>query len=1127
MAFIKNNNLTNSQPLTDVRNIFIGRTKELDFFKREILQLEDPTYNSISIWGNAGVGKSTLLTKFIDVTHGLDFKDYCLTAHVDERQATPASIMEKFADQLRIAGYPLVDFEQALRNYKDILRHLRTRQEAGRETFLQNYIFDSANSVFKDNPSLLANPVEKTSPIIQNFEREYRFRQLFKDFERIDDPLGELTTTFISDLKYLANSSVALSPRNVKHRRKILLFFDSFDQLAADAIPWLLNYFLEADINSNVVLVAAGRMVIERSIQSYQRRWQKYKSTIYPILLDSFTEDETRDYLIAQGITGVDRISTLLRLSGGLPYSVSLLTSNSQGEVDLTKDVVDNFLGGIPEHEEMKRQLALEAALLTRPFNQDDLEAFSYLSVNDRPIFYRWLCDQPFVRSNPQDGRHAYHDLARDNFSRHLCQDSPNRCQSTREALAHHYQHLLEKIQVDVNKEFHKTTEWLELVLALVHQLLLLPAEESHITAIQQILEAYEHTNAEQDGEVIRLLRGISEDDLTNMANTDARWIAKYLIQYIESNQGKREQELLAATSFFIEKLEPKVSSKSLLLAHIYSKRGNTYASLKKYQQAIADFNQALKYNASYANAYISRGQVYYALKRYDEALIDFDSALEINSNNQRGLIGRGQTYQTLKRYEEALRDFDHAIELDKELNPIFYMLKGQLLYIIHRYEESAASLIKALRKEPKFPPVWILLAQAYQELYPHEEIPGLLKAFPVTEANSASVIVNRAEALNTIDHYEEAIVEFTCAIELEPQNIRAIVQRGRAYDKLECFEEAINDFTLSLKLKNDDVQAFINRGQTYNHLKRYTDAMHDFTSALGHKPNDAYVLLCRSETYKYMRQYREALRDLDRVMELDKKLEHQVLKQKGEVLRASGRKEEALNAFLEALKTKTTCRECWRNLAVTYEVLEDRSSTAKWLRELSVSDISGESILTCCADALKHTGHYEEALMMFTEALTFKPNDIKSMISRGQIYCKLGCYTEAFCDYDRVIKRHINVPHEAQEQKGKILLELGRNEEALNAFLEALKTKTTCRECWRNLAVTYEVLEDRSSTAKWLRELSVSDISGESILTCCADALKHTGHYEEALMMFTEALTFKPNDIKSMISRGQIYCKL
>src|SRR5258707_10340302 len=119
MAFIKNNNLTNSQPLTDVRNIFIGRTKELDFFKREILQPEDPAYNIISIWGNAGVGKSTLSSKFRDIASSPDFKDYCLTAQVDERQATPTSIMEKFADQLRIAGYPLVDFEKALDTYKD------------------------------------------------------------------------------------------------------------------------------------------------------------------------------------------------------------------------------------------------------------------------------------------------------------------------------------------------------------------------------------------------------------------------------------------------------------------------------------------------------------------------------------------------------------------------------------------------------------------------------------------------------------------------------------------------------------------------------------------------------------------------------------------------------------------------------------------------------------------------------------------------------------------------------------------------------------------------------------------------------------------------------------------------
>ncbi len=173
MAFIKNKNAANSPISTDLRNIFIGRAKELVFFAREILQPEDPAYNIISIWGNAGVGKSTLLTKFIDIASSPDFKDYCLTAQADERRATPTSIMEKFAEQLRIAGYPLVDFEKALDTYMDSLRNLRTRQDMQRAIFPQSNKFEPASIISRDNLNFRENSREKINAIAQNFEIGY------------------------------------------------------------------------------------------------------------------------------------------------------------------------------------------------------------------------------------------------------------------------------------------------------------------------------------------------------------------------------------------------------------------------------------------------------------------------------------------------------------------------------------------------------------------------------------------------------------------------------------------------------------------------------------------------------------------------------------------------------------------------------------------------------------------------------------------------------------------------------------------------------------------------------------------------------------------------------------------
>ena len=434
------------------------------------------------------------------------------------------------------------------------------------------------------------------------------------------------------------------------------------------------------------------------------------------------------------------------------------------------------------------------------------------------------------------------------------------------------------------------------------------------------------------------------------------------------------------------------------------------------------------------------------------------------------------------------------------------------MLYKMGRYKEAAEFLTEVVRAESTIELSWIWLARAYQELHPYREIPGLLKALSVPDGNSASVITNRASAMRDAGYYEEAIVEATRAIELEPQYVRAIVQRGFAYFNLESFEEAVNDFSLALTLKPNDREALFYRGQTYNFMKRYTDALHDFNAILGHNsPNDSIVFFCRSQTYRNMRQYQEALHDLDYANELDRDFEHPVLEQRGEVLKESGKKEEALTTFLEALKTNSTCSSCWINLAEIYGNLHARREILRRLREVTVLDENKPSVIACRAQAMNHMRHGEEAIVELARALELDPDNELALSVRSGIYNYWDRNEEALRDLDLLSERTRGSKHWKEEKRGEVLQGLGRNQEALTAFLEAVKTDTTCNDCWISLAVTYEILEGRSETAKWLRELSISNLDENANLMYCAKVLSATRHYEEAIITFTEALKLKP----------------
>ena len=728
-----------------------------------------------------------MLARFIDEAHSAEFKDYCLTATVDELQTTPASIMEKFAAQLHMQGA----FEKALKHYKEALRTQHTDREMMPDTLVQS-MPTFAGAAVEGVPfvgPLLGEGVKATAEHL--LDKRYNFQKQ-RDAELLEDPVNELTRVFVDELNQLAKSRVLLGSQRVKKRR-VIMFFDTFEQLAAEAVPWLLNYFLPADISSSIVLMIAGRDPIERSISDDTKRWLQYSDdeTIYWIPLNSFTEDETRAYLIKRNITDPERIATIWQLSQGLPLYLSLLTSNPRGKVDPTADVVANFLRWIPEKEQIKRQFALDAALFSRPFNQDDLAAFTYLPENELPSLYSWLIAQPFVRS--QDGRYSYHDLAQELFRRHLFQRSKKGYYATRRALANHYQQLLEEMEVVEGDEVYSSPEWLELNLALAYQLLLLPDEVSPTKAIELILKTFQHTDAEQNGEIAKFLRELSEKQASIQISIGAHQATKHLLQYIEADASS--QDRLTAATALIERVEPLLSFSPDVRAKIYNDRGLAYHFLKDYQRAIADFDRAIELNPRYVWAYGSRGWVYRFLKDYQRAIADFDRAIELNPKYAWAYGSRGLAYHFLKDYQRAIADFDRAIEL----NPKYtwaYGSRGRAYQVLKDYQRAIADFDRAIELDPRN-------AWTYEQ---------------------------RGTVYRKLRNYQWALEDYDHAVELDPNYVWAYVHRGITYIMLKGHRRAIADFDRALELDPHNASIFAQRGLTSLWMRNKKQAISDYT---------------------------------------------------------------------------------------------------------------------------------------------------------------------------------------------------------------------------------------------------------------------------------------------------------
>ncbi len=157
-----------------------------------------------------------------------------------------------------------------------------------------------------------------------------------------------------------------------------------------------------------------------------------------------------------------------------------------------------------------------------------------------------------------------------------------------------------------------------------------------------------------------------------------------------------------------------------------YYLRGNAKVANGDYEGAIEDYNSALEGTMADLESYrllkeknitipddgsdrwrilFNRGNVQAELGRYEEALQDYNEAVRCapKSDRWRILFNRGNANAALKKYEDALQDYDKAVQHVR--NTPYELLTGMIFFnqanaktILERYEDAIRDYEEAIR---------------------------------------------------------------------------------------------------------------------------------------------------------------------------------------------------------------------------------------------------------------------------------------------------------------------------------------------------------------------------------------------------------------------------------------------
>ena len=118
------------------------------------------------------------------------------------------------------------------------------------------------------------------------------------------------------------------------------------------------------------------------------------------------------------------------------------------------------------------------------------------------------------------------------------------------------------------------------------------------------------------------------------------------------------------------------------------------------YEDAIKNYDTAIKLSPRKSSLYLSRGRVKSEMKFYMDAIEDFNKALEINSNDWHAFYLRGLAKYNLQRYRESITDFDKFIEMISS-DPYSYAARARSKFYLQQYNEAIIDYSEAITRGP------------------------------------------------------------------------------------------------------------------------------------------------------------------------------------------------------------------------------------------------------------------------------------------------------------------------------------------------------------------------------------------------------------------------------------------
>lgn len=295
---------------------------------------------------------------------------------------------------------------------------------------------------------------------------------------------------------------------------------------------------------------------------------------------------------------------------------------------------------------------------------------------------------------------------------------------------------------------------------------------------------------------------------------------------------------------------------------------------------AIVNYTQAIRLNPRSADAYYNRGLAYYDDADYPNAISDYTKSIQINPAAD-AYNNRGLAYEKNGNRTQAAADYRTALRI----NPDYEIAQDNLDRIDGNYDEESSAgggggggESSAGSKNTK-------------------------KNNNSSNSNNADYYAELADDYWDKMDYNNALINYTKVIELDPQEARAYVRRGFIYHYTGRVSEAYEDYNTAVRLSPAlKTEAYIKCMLYSVDEKNASTVLSDCTKTINEFPGFSLAYYKRGVAYRELGNYNPAMNDFTKSIELYPKFFNSYV-YRGLLYEQLGNNNSAINEYTRAIQ--------------------------------------------------------------------------------------------------------------------------------------------------------------------------------------------------------------------------------